>query len=423
MIKIRTLIIVFSFLCSSLLGQESMTHTCETGNSKIVELDFETAVFRTLNRALPLDIASAETEAKRSLIKQAKLYPNPSLSYEVEDFAGNRKWRGWDHREERYFWSQLFETGGKRNFRIQAASYEYYAALVGYDVSKLVILNNLSKAFIQVVAAQELLKVASDQAKIAEEVLYIASKKVEAGKVALIQQNKAEVAYSNALIAVEQAKTQFKNAKRRLALQWASTCPDFERVSFPFFEIASPIPFEQCLANLCDQPEIVQALYAYWNAHQTWRLEKANRIPDVTLQVGYKANYEEKNQGLMAGISMPIPIFNRNQGNIRRAYFDMLKTGDQGRQLWLVLEAKLAISYEDLIRAYEDAERIKNISLPAATQAFELAQKGYRAGKFEYLDVLDAQRTLFEEREKYIQTLVNYHNRRADIDYLNSQTN
>lgn len=414
--KIRIIIFYLCFMHFSLQGQEAQSDS-------LAEIDFDTAVLRALNQSLSFNISYAQEQARRFEIKQARLYPNPNFSYEVEDFAGNRDWRGWDNREERYFWSQLFETAGKLNYRVKAASYQYYAALVGYNVTKLIVLNTLSKAFIQVVAKQELLKVALEQTKISEGVLHIATKKVEAGKVSLIQQNKAEVAYSNSLIEVEKAQVELKNAKRRLALIWASTCPDFEKAIFPFFDIVAPISFEQCLADLCNQPEVVQALYQYLNAHQIWHLEKANRIPDVTLEVGYKANYRERNQGLMAGVSVPIPIFNRNQGNIGRAYFDMLKTGEQGKQLWLLLESKLAISYEELIRAYEEAERIKNVSLPAATQAFELAQKGYIAGKFEYLDVLDAQRTLFDQREKYIQSLVNYHNRRSDIDYLNSQTN
>ncbi len=421
--KLFKILAVFTYLFFFSLYAQELTSSCETENQSFLELDFDTAVYRALNHSLSLSIANHEAQARRSLVKQAKLYPNPIFSYEVEDFGGLREWKGWNHREEYYRWAQLFETGGKRRFRIAAASSQYYAGLVGYDISKLLLLNQLSKAFLQVAGFQELLNVALDQAKISQEVLSIATKKVEAGKVSLIQQNKADVAYSNALIAVERAQVELKNAKRRLALLWASPCPDFEKVLYPFFEIERPIPLEKCLADLCNQSEIVQSLYQYFNARQTWRLEKANRVPDITLEVGYKVNHRERNQGLIAGISVPIPIFNRNQGNIGRAYFDVLKTGDQGRQLWLILESKLAISYEELMRAYDEAERIKNVSLPAATQAFELAQKGYQAGKFEYLDMLDAQRTLFEQRERYIQALIDYHSKKADIDYLNSQMN
>jgi cobalt-zinc-cadmium efflux system outer membrane protein len=386
------------------------------------ELSLDMAVYRVLSRSPALQISTEDAQSKRYQWRQAELSPNPNLLYEVENFAGNNNWRGWDHREERYIYSQLFETADKRHLRSQAASYQYYASLVGYDVSKLVVINRLHRAFINVVAAQELLKLAGDQADVAKEVLFIATKKVEAGKVSFIQQSKAEVAYFTALVAREKAAVELKNAKRRLSLLWAQTCSDFDRAIFPFYETTAPEPFEACLAELCNQAEIVQSLYQYMNAEKNWKLERANRIPNVTLQVGYKANYEENNQGMLAGISMSLPFFDQNQGNVGQAYFDMLKTGDQGRQLWLILESKLSISYEELRRAYDEADRIKNHSLPSAVQAFELAQKGYREGKFEYLDVLDAQRTLFEVKEWYIQALVNYHTRRADIDYLNSQT-
>lgn len=420
--KLGLIALCFSLAIMQIQAQDLTSNFYKPETSPIVELDLDTAVYRALTQSMTLHIANHEAQSRGSQVKQARFYPNPSFSYEVEDFAGNNNWKGWDNREERYIYTQLFETAGKRCLRTQAASYQFYASLVGYDVSKLIVLNRLNRAFINVVAAQELLKLAQEQAEIAKEVLRVATKKVEAGKVSLIQQNKAEVAYSTAINSIARARVELKNAKKRLSLIWAQTCPEFDKAIFPFYDISAPFSLEQCLADLCSQPEIVQSLYSSLNAEKNWRLEKANSVPDVTLQVGYKANYRDNDQGLIAGISIPIPFFNRNQGNIERSYFDMLKTGDQGRQLWLVLESKLAIFYEELFRAYQEAERIKNVSLPSATQAFDLAQKGYREGKFEYLDVLDAQRTLFEIRDRYIQALVNYHTRRADIDYLNSQT-
>ncbi|CUI16056.1 cation efflux system membrane protein C [Candidatus Protochlamydia naegleriophila] len=422
-LTIRANLIAFCILLAimPMQAQDNLLNSINPTSEKLQDLDLDTAVYRTLTYSLSLRMANNDAQSRHYLVEQARLYPNPSFSYEVENFAGNNNWKSWSNREERYIWSQLFETAGKRTLRTQAASSQYYAALVGYDITKLLLLNRLHRAFIQVMAAQESLNVALDQADIAREMLSIATKKVQAGKLSLIQQNKAEVAHSTALIEVGRATVELKNAKRRLSLIWAEPCPDFAKADFPFFDTARPVTFEQCLAELCNQAEVVQSLYYYLNAKHNWRLEKANRIPDVTLQVGYKANYEENNQGLIAGISVPIPIFNRNQGNIGKAYFEMLKTGDQGRQLWLLLESKLAITYEELIRAFEDAELIKNSSLPSALSAFKLAQMGFIEGKFEYLDVLDAQRTLFEVKERYIRALVNYHTKRADIDYLNSQ--
>lgn len=417
--KIRCILIYFLPLIS-LVSIHAYTFAEE--ETQLSELDLDLAVYRALTQSPALHIANKEAVSQHYQVKQARLYPNPELNYEVENFAGNNGWKNWNNREERYFYSQLFETANKRGLRTQSASYQYYAALVGYDISKLFVLNRLNRAFIQVVASQEYLKISQDQADMAKEVLRIATKKVEAGKVSLIHQNKAEVSYSTALIAIEKAHTNLKNAKKRLSLLWGDVCPDFETVAFLFFDITRPQLLEECLSDLCNQAEVIRSFYNNLSARKNWQLEKANRIPNVTLQVGYKANYEENNQGMIASVSIPLPIFNQNQGNIGRAYFDMLKTGDEGRQLWLLLESKLAIFHQELLFAYTEAEKIRDVSLPAATQAFELAQLGYREGKFEYLDVLDAQRTLFEIRQSYIQALVNYHIRKADIDYLNSQT-
>ena len=386
------------------------------------ELSLDHAVYRALIQSLELKIADDNVNADRNLVRQARLMPNPSLYYEVEDWGGNNQWKGWDNRGERYFYSQLFETANKRILRTETAKFQFYASLVGYDVVKLILLNRLTKAFISVAAAQEMLKLTQDQASIAKKMLNIATKKVEAGKVSYIEQNKAQVAYSASIVSLQRAETNFKNSKKKLSILWSESYPDFEKVLFSFYDIISPDTFEKCLTDLSNQVEVVQSLYTYLNAKKNWKLQKANAVPDVTLQVGYKANYREKNQGLLAGISFPIPLFNRNQGNIGKAYYDMLKTGDQGKQLWLILETRLSIFYEELEQSYKEAREIKNSALPAAFKAFELAQIGYREGKFEYLEVLDAQRTLFDVRDRYIQVLSNYHSRRADIDYINSQT-
>ncbi|MBS4164400.1 Uncharacterized protein PRO82_001728 [Candidatus Protochlamydia amoebophila] len=408
---------IFGFPTLSFLHAE----VDENRESNFLILDLNQAVYRVLTASPSLQIAKKESSAKYFSVKQAQLAPSPILSYEIENFSGRRTWKGWNHREESYIWSQLFETGDKRQIRTQAASYRYYAAMVGYDISKLILLNRLHRAFIQVAANQEFLKNAIQQSQIAKEMLDIATKKVEAGKVSLIQQNKAQVAYSVTLINSEKAQINLKNAKRRLSLLWAETCPDFKTVLFPFFDLEMPKELQTYIEDLCNQPEITQLLYQFQNAKHHWRLEKANRLPDVTMQVGYKINYEEKNQGLIAGVSIPIPIFNQNQGNISEAYFEMLKVDDQKRWLALTLQSKLSIIHEEFNRSYLEAQEIQSKTLPLAKQAFELAYKGYLEGKFEYLEVLDAQRTLFEITENYIQTLINYHTKRADMDYLNSQ--
>lgn len=386
-------------------------------------LTFDDAVGKTLSLSPKLRIADSEIDEKAGQQIQSSLYPNPVFGYSVENVFGNKDWQGWESAESRYEIAQLVELGGKRGFRYQSATFQYYAAQSGFEAKQLALLNRLLKLFTLVVAAQENLELALSQTKIAEEVYKTVTAKVEAGKVSLIQQNKAEIALSTAQINLQKAKTDFSKSKERLSILWGSSCPDFDRACFPFYDINLPTLLEEYLADLRGNPELLRSQMEHLAAHQNLNLEKSLAIPDVTVTLGYKTLQDTGNKGLIIGASIPIPFFNQNQGNIQSARAQMLKTRDQYIDLELALENKLSLSHKDLERAYQEAEQIRSTVLKAAAQSFELAKKGYQEGKFEYLDMLDSQKTLFEVRERYIQSLLNYHQSVADIEYLNTQEN
>ncbi len=384
-------------------------------------LSFDEAVSKALYLSPKLKIADSETNEKAGLKTQSSLYPNPIAGYSVENVFGNKDWQGWEAAESRYEIAQLVELGGKRGFRYQTAKLQYYAAQAGFEAKQLSLLNQLLKLFTLVVAAQENLELALSQTKIAEEVYKTVTAKVEAGKVSLIQQNKAEIAFSTAQINEEKAKADFFKSKQRLSILWGNSCPDFDKACFPFYEINLPTPFYECLADLRGNPELLRSQMEHLAAHQNLNLEKSLAIPDVTVTLGYKTLQETGNKGLILGASIPIPLFNQNQGNVQRARAQTHKTHDQYVELELALENKLSIAHKDLVRAYREAEKIRSTVLKAAVQSFELAREGYQEGKFEYLDMLDSQKTLFEVRERYIQSVLNYHQNMADIEYLNIQ--
>lgn len=384
-------------------------------------LSFNDAVSRTLSLSPKLRIACSEIGEKAGSRIQSALLPNPVVGYSVENVFGNKHWQGWESAESRYEVGQEIELGGKRAYRYRTAAFEYYAAQAGYDAKQLEILNRLLKLFSLVAASQEILELAVDQAKSAEEVLRSVAAKVEAGKVSLIQQNKAEIALSTAQINVEKAQADFYISKERLALLWGLTSPDFDTVAFPFYEIRTPTSLETCLYNLRCNPEILRSQMEHRAALQNLKLERSKAVPDVTVTLGYKTLQDTGEKGMILGASIPIPVFNQNQGNIVNARFQTQKAHEQYLDLELALENKLLIAHRELVRAYNEAEKIRTNVLLSAKQSFDLAKEGYQEGKFEYLDMLDSQTTLFEVRERYIKALLNYHQSIADIEYLNMQ--
>jgi len=385
------------------------------------DITFEEAVAKTLSLSRSLSMAENEIDAKEGMQYQSARLPNPIAGYSVENIFGNNEWQGWQSAESRYEIAQLIELGGKRGFRQQTAKYQYFAAKAEFEAKQLYLLNILFRLFTEVAFAQESLVLSQNQITVAEEVYKAAKAKVDSGKVSLIQQNKAEIELTSAQIDLEVAKADLLKNKAKLSSLWGISCPDFERVNFPFYEICPPIELDLCLADLSGNPEMVRAQMEQMARQVDVKFEKSQAIPDVVVMVGYKTLQNVNERGMILGASMPIPLFDQNKGNVQRAKAEELKAVDELMQIEITLQNKLITSYKDLVRSYEEAMKIKQLLLKTAEESFEMVKDGYTHGKFEFLDMLDSQKTLFEVKERYLKALLNYHQRLSDIQYLNIQ--
>ena len=124
----------------------------------------------------------------------------------------------------------------------------------------------------------------------------------------------------------------------------------------------------------------------------------------------------------MAGLSIPLPLFNRIQGAVQEAAIRLNQSEWQERTGRIELQTMLSSQYKMLLAAYESLQSLKEEIIPQAQQAFETINKGYQQGKFGFLDVLDARRTLFSSREAYLQNLTDYQQIRAQIERLIGQS-
>ena len=147
-------------------------------------------------------------------------------------------------------------------------------------------------------------------------------------------------------------------------------------------------------------------------------LAEAAGIPDVTLSAGARHFNENDDNAFVFGVSIPLPIFDRNQGGILEARRRLAKAGQERRAVELEIIDDLAQAYQSLSSAYAEATTLKRDVLPSAQYVFEASREGYRYGKFDFLVVLDAQRTLFETRSQYIEVLNQYHQAVSEMERL-----
>jgi cobalt-zinc-cadmium efflux system outer membrane protein len=147
-------------------------------------------------------------------------------------------------------------------------------------------------------------------------------------------------------------------------------------------------------------------------------LEEANRVPDPTLGGGVRYFNESNNQAFLVDVSLPLPVFDRNQGNILEARYQLAKAEAERRAAAVSVRTALAETHAELATAFTEASTLRDEALPGAQSAFDATREGYRQGKFQFLEVLDAQRTLFEVRGQYIEALATYHQAAAALERL-----
>lgn len=120
----------------------------------------------------------------------------------------------------------------------------------------------------------------------------------------------------------------------------------------------------------------------------------------------------------VVGVSLPIPLFQQNQGGLLEAVRRADKAQAERQTAYLRHRGQLLQALERFNNARDEAESLQLRVLPAATNAHELASKGYELGKFNILDVLDAQRSLFQIQAQYLRVMLEVHRNAAEIERI-----
>lgn len=385
-------------------------------SGRIITVEF--AIARALANSPRLKAAHAATNASKGAQSQAGALPNPELGIEADNIAGQGEYSGLKSAEITYGVSQLIEIGGKRDARQEAADHEHSMTHAEFEATRLDLIRDVKTAYAEAVAAKEGVALAEKQKRLADEVLSNVSKRVSAAAVPLFQKSKSEVASSNSAMALDRAQRDYLIARKRLAGFWDSSSSDFDLDTSRFFAITPPPQIAGGEERLRANPDVVRWDAEVARSEAQYALEQANMLPDPRFNAGLKEFRATNDRAFVVGVSIPIPVFNFNQGNVAKARGEVTKAASNKHLAEINLNTELTRSQQELESAYRQAQILKTQILPAAEMAFSQSRQGYDAGKFAYLEVLDAQRTLVEARAQYNDTLKTYHTKRAEVERL-----
>jgi cobalt-zinc-cadmium efflux system outer membrane protein len=246
--------------------------------------------------------------------------------------------------------------------------------------------------------------------------------RIDAGAALPVERARVEVALSSARLEHTRVAHELAASRRALAASWGDREPSFSAVRGDLTEIAPPAPLADLEAQLSDNPDL-----ARWSSELDLRranlaLERARGVPNPTLSLGGRHFADNGDLALVLKVSLPLPVFDRNQGSVLAARREIAKAKAERTSIELTTRTALALRYEDLTSAYEQASLLRTQTLPMAQSTFESVRDGYRQGRIRHHEVLDANRTLFELRARYIETLAAYHQARTDIERLTGRS-
>ncbi|WP_242487715.1 TolC family protein [Pseudomonas sp. TH31] len=346
------------------------------------------------------DLAAAQWEIgiAQGDRQQAGLSPNPEVSWQAEDTRRNS-------RTTTVMLNQPIELGGKRGARIDVARRAQDAAGIELERKRNVLRADVIQAFYGASTAQQRLLLSRQSLELAERGVRVAQGRINSGKASPVEGTRAEVQRSQVRLELRRAERDKASAWQQLAQVMGAPLPTFVSVSVPERSMPAVPSTSRLLARIEDTAELRLAKLQIDQREASLGLEKAQRIPDLTVSVGSQYSELERERVNVFGLSMPIPLFNRNQGNILAA----ARRADQARDLRnaseLRLRTDIQTTLDQWLTANTEIQSFDQSILPAAQSAVDTATRGFEMGKFNFLDVLDAQRTLISARAQYIQAM------------------
>lgn len=375
--------------------------------------------FRLVKENNPeLKVRLSDIKAKKALFKQAGVLINPEIAVEVENVFGSGDLPGFDSAELSLMVGQTIELGGKRKTRKSAAQIEYEITKLAADIVEIELAGKLKQLWIDILVLQEKHSYLKENEMLDQEMVQVISKKVKIGNTSPIEKTKAEISLERAKLDLRAGEIALANQIRKLGLLWGNNDIKLSKIdsSLKFPEKPRKIRFytEQKNNNL--QLKLMQQVLALKSNEV--RIEKSMGSPDLGIEGGLKHDNGSRNLSFQGGVSIPLMVFDQNKGNIDSATFVEQQMETENEKINNELDVQIHTAHSHLQLAYQKVIQLKQVILPMATSSFEGVNAGYLKGKFGFLDVIDAKRTLFETKNQTIDAIAEYYSHLIELDQL-----
>ncbi len=384
-------------------------------------LTVEMAIDKALKNYPGLKVYSKMIEAAKANVVQSGLYANPEFSIEAENILGNKEFAGFRSSEITVGFSQQFYLTSRIKRSVNVERENVNSIEWSSQIKRLEIISEVRTNYWNALVLSELIKKNRKLLLISKEFVENLELRVRAGKISPAEVSRAKLLLSSIEINISKLKSDYESALA--ALRMLMSDPSLKDLTLTGkIDIGErTLKEEQLFTALKSNPGLKKIESELKKQKEMIELEKSKAIPPVNVFAGIRRITELNVNTFVLGATIPLPVFDRNQGSIQREQAELERIKQEYNALMLRLENKLKYLIINLKKYEELAGKLKFESLPAAEEAYEIIKKGNELGRFTILDVLDAQRTLIEIQNQYLEVVKKMHKTIIDIETLINQ--
>jgi cobalt-zinc-cadmium efflux system outer membrane protein len=358
--------------------------------------------------------AEERVRAAQGQAVQAGLYPNPVAGYRGDELGDNGT-----AGQQGAFVRQELVTAGKLRYAQSAACHAVTAEQHAAAAQQQRVLGDVRRLFYETLAAQRLQELNRELVRVSEEGLRATGELLRAKEVSRVDQLEAQIEADAARLRLKQADERRHAAWRQLSAMVGMPDLPPESLEGNLEDATAELEWTSTLERLlAESPELAQAQAHVERARCALAREQAGRYGnlDVEVSVAHDNSTGDNIAGVQLG--MPLPVFDRNQGNIVRAAAELRAAQNEVERMALDLQQRLAAVYERYASSRYEVEQYRNSILPNARTSLGLVRTGYAQGELGYLALLTAQRTYFQANLTYLESLRQLRASQTEIESL-----
>lgn len=378
-------------------------------------LSLPEAVALALSNSPELAVERRQIDVAKGELTKARVYPlNPEL--EVRPAYGSGKLRDLDKTVGTNAFdvavSQTLQIKGQWGLRIEKASAELDRTGLTVRDAERRIKADVTKAFNDVLIAQERVKFFGEIVALNQELFNISQQLFEAGAVPRLDALRAEVELQRALNDRTAEERSLLAARKELNLLMGRPSDFVPQAVGPLLFSPGEMDLTRLKRTAMEsRPDLKATRAGLQVAERELAIARAERFfPEVAFSVGYSNDLaiDGRDQRVLFGVAIPLPLFNRRQGEIEIALGERSRLTAAVTFVGARIDKEVAQAYERFVASHRIVEEFVKRIVPQQEENFRLLREGYEAGQFRLTDVLLVQREFIEGRLRYLDAASQY---------------